>query len=105
MEANRAQIRAWIIEAAQPYEVADVILFGSRARNEAREDSDWDILVLLKEQYTPRECRDIAHTIRIKLSKNQIYADVLIKNIAEYEEEKKYKFMFSYQIAKSAISL
>jgi predicted nucleotidyltransferase len=25
---------------------ADVILFGSRARDEARQDSDWDILVL-----------------------------------------------------------
>ena len=32
------------------YEVdpqAEVILFGSRARNEAKEDSDWDILILV----------------------------------------------------------
>ena len=25
---------------------ADIILFGSRARNEAKEDSDWDFLIL-----------------------------------------------------------
>lgn len=29
---------------------AGVILFGSRARKEAREESDWDILVLTDEQ-------------------------------------------------------
>jgi len=27
-----------------------VILFGSRARNDAREDSDWDLLVLLNKE-------------------------------------------------------
>ncbi len=26
---------------------AEVILFGSRARNEAKDDSDWDILILV----------------------------------------------------------
>lgn len=29
---------------------AKVILFGSRARGTAREDSDWDVLVLLKKE-------------------------------------------------------
>ena len=29
---------------------AEVILFGSKARNDAKEDSDWDILILLNQQ-------------------------------------------------------
>lgn len=29
---------------------ARVVLFGSQARNDAREDSDWDILILLDKE-------------------------------------------------------
>ena len=31
---------------------AQVILFGSRARGDARRDSDWDILILIKDKVT-----------------------------------------------------
>ena len=34
-------------EAALPGRIARVVLFGSRARNEARPDSDWDIAVFV----------------------------------------------------------
>ena len=36
-----------------------VILFGSQARGEAREDSDWDVLVLLNKQKKEFEDEDI----------------------------------------------
>ena len=32
-----------------------MFLFGSQARNEAREDSDWDILILLDKSYIDNE--------------------------------------------------
>lgn len=39
-------------------EGAKVVLFGSRARNEASDDSDWDILVLLDKERIDDNDRD-----------------------------------------------
>lgn len=42
---------------------AKVILFGSRARGDARKDSDWDILILIKDTVTT----EIEKAFRYKL--------------------------------------
>ena len=42
---------------------AKVILFGSRARGDARQDSDWDILILINDTVTT----EIERTFRYKL--------------------------------------
>jgi uncharacterized protein len=42
---------------------AKVILFGSRARGDAKHDSDWDILILIKDAVTS----EIERTFRYKL--------------------------------------
>ena len=36
-------------------EGARLILFGSQARNDAREDSDWDLLILLNDKQLPND--------------------------------------------------
>lgn len=42
-----------------------VILFGSRARGDARSDSDWDVLILLdKERITDADMDEISYPIR-----------------------------------------
>ncbi len=38
---------------------ARVILFGSRARGDAHEDSDWDVLVLLDKEHLGKEDHDL----------------------------------------------
>ena len=44
---------------------AIVILFGSRARGDAREDSDWDVLILLdKERITSQDIDDYSYPLR-----------------------------------------
>ena len=44
---------------------AEVILFGSRARGDARDDSDWDVLILLdKESITSQDIDDYTYPLR-----------------------------------------
>ena len=43
---------------------SEVILFGSRARGDAREDSDWDVLILLdKDKIMPKDIDDYAYPL------------------------------------------
>jgi predicted nucleotidyltransferase len=53
-----------VIRQASPRK-AHAILFGSRARGDARKDSDWDVLILLdKDRVTPADIDEISYPIR-----------------------------------------
>lgn len=47
-------------------EEARLILFGSQARNDAREDSDWDLLILLNDRQL--QLTHLEHTLTHSLS-------------------------------------
>lgn len=53
-------------EAALPGRIAKVVLYGSRARNEARSDSDWDVAVFVRGKPTAND-RDILSDIGFDL--------------------------------------
>ncbi|MCP4572184.1 MAG: nucleotidyltransferase domain-containing protein [bacterium] len=42
---------------------AEIILFGSRARGDARPDSDWDLLILLDGVVSPRREQAVLHRL------------------------------------------
>lgn len=59
---------------------AGVILFGSRARKEAREESDWDILVLTDEQVDEKFKRKVRDRLFYEGLEKEICISSLIFN-------------------------
>jgi len=58
---------------------AKVILFGSRARGEALEDSDWDFLILTSQEVTPA----LEDEFRTKLYELELEYEQVISSVIE----------------------
>lgn len=67
---------------------AEVLLFGSRARNEGRSDSDYDILLITKNNLSPKEKLPIITKIRKALLSLEIRSDILIQSKSEVDKKK-----------------
>ncbi|MFC0876870.1 nucleotidyltransferase domain-containing protein [Saccharicrinis sp. FJH2] len=65
-----------------------VLLFGSRARKENSNDSDYDFLVITEETIGVQKKRSLKALIRKELAKFKIPADVLIQSEEEIEFKK-----------------
>lgn len=65
-----------------------IILFGSRARDEHNEESDWDFLIILDSEISREEKKEISHLIRKNLARIYIDCDVIIKSQNEIMERK-----------------
>ncbi len=66
---------------------AEVILFGSRARGDAREDSDWDLLILLDGKVDfVRE--DKIHDVILDIElKNSVIFSTMIRNRQQWQSK------------------
>jgi len=73
-------IRRIIIEEANRLglSVEKIILFGSRARGEARPDSDYDILVIVKGRVGRDKRRELSARIRWRLAEMLLPADIIV---------------------------
>jgi len=61
----------------------EIILFGSRARGDYSEKSDYDILIVMKNILTIREKMELSSLLRKKLAKEEIDADIIVKSKEE----------------------
>lgn len=73
-----------IVQETVPTEA--VYLFGSRARGEARADSDFDILVVVDGNLELRRRMQLATLCRQRLAEHGIDADVLVKSRDQIED-------------------
>ncbi|MGB0932246.1 MAG: nucleotidyltransferase domain-containing protein [Chitinophagales bacterium] len=69
-------------EIIQIDQEAQVILYGSRARGNYREDSDWDFLILTSFEVTEKEKRKI----RDKLFEIELQTDAILSSIIESQQ-------------------
>lgn len=77
-----------------------VMLFGSRARGDYNNDSDYDILVITEKQLSIPEKRQLRNQIRRTLLKYEILSDILVQT----ESDIKIKIRLTGHIVKSAVN-
>ena len=84
---------------------AEVLLFGSHARNEASIESDYDILLITKTKLLPKEKLPIRTKIRKSLLLIGIRSDILIQSKSEVDKKKKLPGHIVRKILREAILL
>ena len=84
------KIKEIIQVALKEYTVDKIILFGSRARGDNSTDSDYDVLVILKEDLEREQLNILASLIRQNLAELLIPIDILVRS-ARYVDYMKNK--------------
>jgi len=84
---------------------AQVMLFGSRARNEESPDIDYDILVVTEAPISSERIISLRTKIRKDLLKKGFRADVLLQNKADVERKRRLPGHIIRNILKEAIVL
>ena len=74
-----------------------IILFGSRARGDYDEGSDYDILVL-KKGVRPEERRRLEGRIYLSLRSLGVPVEIFVQDSGKYEELKDKWFLFYYDV-------
>jgi predicted nucleotidyltransferase len=111
MEENRESIVQSAIKTIEEaigskgLKVKKIMLFGSRARGNPREDSDWDFFVIVDKKLGFNEKWDIIDEIKIKLAKLKIPNDIILKSEDEVEESKDDIGRITYYALKEGIEL
>jgi predicted nucleotidyltransferase len=85
--------------------VLKIILFGSRAKGNAKKDSDWDFFIVIDKKLNFNEKWDIIDEIKIKLAKLKIPNDIIIKSEDEIIESKGDVGRITYYILKEGVEL
>ena len=86
------------------YNVVNIILFGSRARGDYKEYSDYDFLIVINKDVTYNERLNLIWHIRRRLA-NHIASDIIIKSNQKLSKEKDDKGLISYYALKEGVAL
>jgi predicted nucleotidyltransferase len=96
-----------IMEEAEKagYKVDSIILFGSRARGDYKEDSDWDFFVVTDKNIFKEDMKMILRNIRRRMAVNKISNDIVIKSKDIYKNQKNDTGFLSYYVNKEGVNI
>jgi len=83
--------------------VLKVILFGSRARGKANEDSDWDFLIVVDKNLDRPTKQELIIKIKRELARLKIPNDIIINSLKEFEDRKNNVGYITYYAEKEGI--
>ena len=90
MDINKETIDIIKETAKEYFSDAEIMLFGSRVRGTSdKVDSDFDILVIINQELSPKQKLPIRTKIRKKLLQKRIRSDILIQSKTELNRKKK----------------
>ncbi len=107
MEKILAKAKAIIQEEVERagYSVRRILLFGSRARGEARPDSDWDFYVMIDSEADFHQRQAIASRICWGLALEGIFADVFVQSEKTAQERAKDTGYLTYYVLKEGVAI
>ena len=82
-----------------------ILLFGSRARHDYSDSSDYDFLIITKDTIDIHKKRFYKSLLRKKLAKHKISADILIQSESELQVKKRITGHIIREIINEGISL
>ncbi len=85
--------------------VEKLILFGSRARGEYRDDSDWDIYVIVNKDLSYNKKWEIILKIKRKLAELEIPNDIIINPLEWIEKYKNDVGRIIYYVLREGIEI
>ena len=65
--------------------IADILLFGSRARGDAGVESDWDFLVLTENDISFADRKAVVTEVQRKLAALRIPNDIVIRSVRQFD--------------------
>lgn len=97
------KVKKIILQIMKKYEYQSIILFGSRARQDHQEQSDYDLLIIMKNNIEIQDLRKIQMEVRKELALNDIDADVLVKTQIMVDNYKNKKGNVIYNAMKEGV--
>jgi len=96
-------IKAILLNALKNVKYKQIILFGSRATGNNREDSDYDVLVIVDNEFNMEEIRKIECEIRKEMASHLIDVDILVRTEELISKYKKVSGTVIYEAMKEGV--
>ncbi len=85
------------------FKVIKIMLFGSRAKGNFSEESDWDFLVILDKDITFSELKKITGRIQLRLAEFCLPNDLILRGLNQFNRSKKVVGNISYYADKEGL--